>query len=122
MLSCHRVESHPVLHVFRRMFPSKLPKRRAGTEDCAADTQVCRTVCHGSLKIGTHPCRDPGGLGVINTYPSRDDGELCESLGWVDPQRGHGHDSSKREVLSSINAVRELGNTVERYAAAPSSR
>jgi hypothetical protein len=103
------------------MFPSKLPKGRARTEYCAADTQVCRTVCDGGLKIGTHPCRDPGGLGVICANPTRHCGQLGEGIGWVHAQRRHGHESSKREVLSSGNTVRKLDNTVESYAAAPPS-
>ena len=104
------------------MFPSKLPKRRARTEDCAADTQVCRTVCHGGLKIGAHPCGDPGGRRVISANHTRHDGQLRKSLGRVDPQRGDRHESSKPEMLRSSDIVRELCNAIGRYTAAPSPR
>src|SRR5664279_5402145 len=109
--ACRRSACHPVVHVIRRMFLSKLPKQRARTEDCAADTQVCRTVCHGGLKIGAHPCGDPGGRGVISTHSSRHGRELRESLGRIHPQRGNRHQSSKREMLCSSNAARPVSYT-----------
>src|SRR5450631_1123427 len=81
---CHRVFDVIPLHVIQLarlptdVSTSKLPKRWARTEDCAADTQVCRAVCHSGLQIGAHPRRDPGGRGVVSAQGTRHLGTLRE--------------------------------------------
>src|SRR5665811_202395 len=104
-------ECHPT-----RVFGSKLPNGRAGTEDCAADTQVCRTVSDGGLQIGAHPGRDPGCLRVFGTNGPRHTVQLCECFTGVDSQRRDRHQPSKYQMSCSSNAVRKLGNAVKRYA------
>jgi hypothetical protein len=59
---------------------------------------------------------------MISANRTRHDGQLRKSLGRVDPQRGHGHDSSKGQMLRGSDTVRELYNAISRYAAAPLTR
>src|SRR5665647_3732105 len=100
-----------------RVFGSKLPNGRAGSEDCAADTQVCRTVSDGGLQISAHPGRDPGGLRMFGTNGPRHTVQLSECFTGVDSQRRHRHQPSKSQMSCSGNAVRKLCNAVKRYAA-----
>src|SRR5450631_636465 len=125
---CHRVFDVITMHVIQLYVspdgcsPSKLPKRWARTEDCAADTQVCRTVCHGRFQISAHPGRDPGGRWMVSAHPTCHRCELRKGHPRVDPKRGHRHESSKREMFTGSNAVCQLGHAVQGYAATPLCR